>query len=311
MDRREVLIGAAATGLAAAGRAFAAEADPPFFPGFKAFRIKTSGAEINGVVGGSGPPVLLLHGAPQSHISWRMVAPKLVAAGHTVVVPDLRGYGDSSKPDGGADHAPYSKRAMALDQIEVMKALGFARFPVIGQDRGGRVAYRLILDHPAVVSHAAVLDIVPAHYLYNHFKIGFVQAYPHWFSYLRTAPAPENELMAANTAALARATTDVQKDYLRCMTQMGTIHAMCEDYRASASIDLDWDTQDFAAGKKATIPLRVLWAEKGAMGPLFDVLAIWRGYGTKVSGRSLPGGHNLQEDVPDMVADEVLALLKT
>ena len=284
--------------------------DAPFFPGFKPFRVKTSGAEINGVIGGSGPPILLLHGAPQSHISWRLVAPKL-AATHTVVIPDLRGYGDSSKPDGGADHAAYSKRAMALDQIEVMKHFGFDRFPVIGQDRGGRVTHRLILDHPGVVTHAAVLDIVPALHIYNHFSIGFAQVYPHWFAYLRTAPIPENELLAANKAALARATSDVQKDYLRCMTDPATVHAMCEDYRASASIDLRWDADDQAAGKKVTIPLRVLWAEKGAMGPLFDVLGVWKTYGTKVSGRSLPGGHNLQEDVPDMVFDEIVALLKT
>lgn len=305
IDRRDVLAGGAAAFLA--GPALAQDA--PFFPGFKPFRVKTTGAEINGVIGGSGPPVLLLHGAPQSHLTWRLVAPRL-AATHTVVIPDLRGYGDSSKPDGGPDHGAYSKRAMALDQVEVMKAFGFDRFPVIGQDRGGRVTHRLILDHPGVVTRAAVLDIVPALYLYNHFSIGFVQAYPHWFSYLRAAPIPENELMAANKAALGRATTDVQKEYLRCMTEMGTIHAMCEDYRASASIDLKWDADDQAAGKKVTIPLRVLWAEKGAMGPLFDVLGIWKTYGTKVSGRALPGGHNLQEDVPDLVFDEIMQLLK-
>jgi haloacetate dehalogenase len=251
--------------------------------------------------------VLLLHGAPQSHISWRMVAPKL-AETRTVVVPDLRGYGDSSKPADGENHANYSKRAMALDQIEVMKSFGFERFPVIGQDRGGRVTHRLILDHPGVVTHAAVLDIVPARYLYSHFSIEFVQAYPHWFSYLRTAPAPENELMATNLAALARATTDVQKDYLRCMTDMATIHAMCEDYRASASIDLKWDEED--AGKKITLPLRVLWAQNAPMGKLYDVLGIWKQYAPLATGRSLPGGHNLQEDVPDMVVEEIQALLK-
>jgi haloacetate dehalogenase len=309
IDRRELMMLAA--GALIASPAGAQQAPPAgearFFPGFKPFKVKTTGAEINGVIGGSGPPILLLHGAPQSHITWRMVAPKL-AASRTVIVPDLRGYGDSSKPPDGENHVNYSKRAMALDQVEVMKHFGYTRFPVIGQDRGGRVTHRLILDHPEVVSHAAVLDIVPTRYLYTHFTIEFAQAYPHWFNYLRQAPAPENELKAANDAALARATTDVQKEYLRSMTDMATIHAMCEDYRASASIDLKWDELD--AKKKITVPLRVLWAEKGAMGRLYDVMGIWKEHGTKVTGRPLPGGHNLQEDVPDMVLEEIQALVK-
>ena len=308
MDRRELMMMAAGT--LVAGRVGAQQ--PPagearFFPGFKPFRVKTTGAEINGVIGGSGPPVLLLHGAPQSHITWRLVAPKL-AATRTVIVPDLRGYGDSSKPPDGENHVNYSKRAMAQDQIDVMKHFGYTRFPVIGQDRGGRVTHRLILDHPSAVTHAAVLDIVPTRYLYTHFSIEFAQAYPHWFNYLRQSPLPENELKAANDAALARATTDVQKEYLRSMTNMATIHAMCEDYRASASIDLKFDELD--AKKKIGIPLRVLWAEKGAMGRLYDVLGIWKEHGTKVTGRALPGGHNLQEDVPDMVLEEIQALVK-
>jgi haloacetate dehalogenase len=319
MDRRDVLKQAAALAAGATiARPFVAHAQAPaaaptapdttrFFPGFKMFSVKTSGAVINGVIGGQGPPLLLLHGAPQSHITWRMVAPKM-AASRTVVVPDLRGYGDSSKPPDGENHVNYSKRAMALDQIEVMKSFGFDRFPVIGQDRGGRVAHRLILDHPKAVSHAAVLDIVPTRYLYTHFSIEFAQAYPHWFNYLRPAPAPENELKAANDRALERATRDVQKEYLRSMTNMATIHAMCEDYRASASIDLKWDAED--AAKKIEIPLRVLWAEKGAMGRLYDVLGIWKEHATKATGRGLPGGHNLQEDVPDLIVEEIDALLK-
>jgi haloacetate dehalogenase len=310
VDRREVLRQSAilAAGAFVAGRAGAQEGgEARFFPGFKPFKVKTTGAEINGVIGGSGPPILLLHGAPQSHITWRLVAPKL-AASRTVIVPDLRGYGDSSKPPDGENHVNYSKRAMALDQVEVMKHFGYDRFPVIGQDRGGRVTHRLLLDHPEQVSHAAVLDIVPTRYLYTHFSIDFAQAYPHWFNYLRPAPAPENELKATNDAALARATTDVQKEYLRSMTDMATIHAMCEDYRASASIDLKWDEAD--EKKKITIPLRVLWAEKGPMGRLYDVLGIWKTHGTKVTGRPLPGGHNLQEDVPDMVLEEIYGLLK-
>jgi haloacetate dehalogenase len=310
MDRREVIQKGAllAAGALVAGRADAQDAaGARFFPGFKPFMVKTTGAEINGVVGGSGPPILLLHGAPQSHITWRLVAPKL-AATRTVIVPDLRGYGDSSKPPDGENHVNYSKRAMALDQVEVMKHFGYDRFPVIGQDRGGRVTHRLLLDYPGSVSHAAVLDIVPTRYLYTHFTIEFAQAYPHWFNYLRPAPAPETELKATNDAALARATSDVQKEYLRSMTDMATIHAMCEDYRASASIDLKWDEQD--AGRKINVPLRVLWAETGAMGRLYDVLGIWKEHGSKVTGRPLPGGHNLQEDVPDLVLEEIQGLLK-
>ena len=319
MDRRDVLKQAAAlaagavvgTGPTRAAAAQAPAAAPNtvrFFPGFKPFSVKTSGAVINGVIGGQGPPLLLLHGAPQSHITWRLVAPKM-AATRTVVVPDLRGYGDSSKPPDGENHANYSKRAMALDQIEVMKSFGFERFPVIGQDRGGRVTHRLILDHPNAVTHAAVLDIIPTRYLYTHVTIEFVQAYFHWFNYLRAAPGPENELKAANDAAAARATSEVQLEYLRSMRDPATIHAMCEDYRASASLDMKFDEAD--QDKKITCPLRVLWAEKGAMGRLYDVLGIWNNYGTKVSGRGLPGGHNLQEDVPEMVVAEIEALIRS
>ncbi|HXH25151.1 MAG TPA: alpha/beta hydrolase [Vicinamibacterales bacterium] len=279
-----------------------------FFPGFKSFKVQTSGAVINGVIGGQGPPVLLLHGAPLTHVTWRLVAPKL-AATHTVVVPDLRGYGDSSKPPDGDNHANYSKRAMALDQVEVMRHFGFTTFPVIGQDRGGRVAQRMALDHADKVTHLAVLDIVPTYYLYTHVTLEFVQAYYHWFSYLRRAPIPENELKAANDRALERATSDVQREYLRTMTDPATIHAMCEDYRAGASIDLKHDEADLHV--KITCPLRVLWAEKGAMGRLYDVMAIWRERGTNVTGRALPGGHNLQEDVPDLVLEEILSLVRS
>jgi haloacetate dehalogenase len=325
MDRRDLLrqMGAlsAMTGVAgavtAAGRGQGPAASGPpaapsdttrFFPGFKAFKVQTSGAVINGVAGGQGPPVLLLHGAPQSHVTWRRVAPAL-AATHTVVVPDLRGYGDSSKPPDGERHVNYSKRAMALDQVEVMRHFGFERFPVVGQDRGGRVAHRLALDHPDRVTRAAVLDIVPTYYLYTHVTLEFVQAYFHWFNYLRPAPGPENELKAANDAAAARATSEIQLEYLRTMRDPATIHAMCEDYRASASIDLQYDEADLHT--RIACPLRVLWAEKGAMGRLYDVLGIWRERGTTVSGRPLPGGHNLQEDVHDLVLAEIQQLLRS
>jgi haloacetate dehalogenase len=314
IERRDLL----RQGAALAAGAFAFGARPAqaqaeggtlrYFPGFKAFKVETTGAVINGVIGGQGPPVLLLHGAPQTHLSWRLVAPKL-AEQYTVVVPDLRGYGDSSKPADGESHVNYSKRAMALDQVEVMRHFGFDRFPVIGHDRGGRVAHRMALDHPTRVAKLAVLDIIPTYYLYTHVTIEFVQAYFHWFNYLRPAPGPENELKAANDAQKARATSDIQQEYLRTSTDPANIHAMCEDYRAGASIDLKHDAADL--DHKIACPLLVLWGERSPMGRLYDVLAIWRERGASVTGKGLPGGHNLQEDVPDMVLAEVRNLVRS
>src|SRR5271155_3739549 len=182
-----------------------------FFPsGFRNERIKTSGAEINAVIGGSGPPVLMFHGAPQSLITWRLIAPDL-AKDYTLVMCDLRGYGDSSHPDDTPDHRNSSKRPMALDGVEVMKHLGYDQFRMVGHDRGGRVGRRMALDHPDKVLKLAVLDIVPAHYLYSHVSIEFVQAYFHWFNYLRAAPGPENELKTQYDGQAARTTNDVQK----------------------------------------------------------------------------------------------------
>jgi haloacetate dehalogenase len=314
VDRRTLLRHAAAlttgavVGTVRSARAQQGAGAPDrFFPGFKPFTFDTSGATINGVIGGQGPPLLLLHGAPQSHVAWRLVAPKL-AAEYTVIATDLRGYGDSSKPADGENHANYSKRAMALDQVEVMRHFGFERFPVVGHDRGGRVAHRMALDHPDKVTTLAVLDIVPTHYLYTHVTIEFVQAYFHWFNYLRPAPGPENELKAAAEAQKARATSEIQVEYLRTSGDPANIHAMCEDYRAGASIDLKQDEAD--RNRRIACPMVALWGERGAMGRLYDVLGIWREYATHVTGKGLPGGHNLQEDLPDQVLAEVRALLK-
>jgi len=308
VDRRDVLRQITAAGAAALVGQLGADAQDQagtgdrFFPGFTPFKIQTSGAVINGVIGGQGPPLLLLHGAPQSHISWRLAAPKL-ASDYTVVASDLRGYGDSSKPPDGENHANYSKRAMALDQVEVMKHFGFDRFPVVGHDRGGRVGHRMALDHADKVTRLAVLDIVPTYYLYTHVTIEFVQAYFHWFNYLRPAPGPENDLKAQYDAQRARATSDVQLEYLRTASDPANIHAMCEDYRAGASIDLQHDKADL--DRKIACPLLALWGEKGAMGRLYDVLAIWRERASNVTGKALPAGHNLQEDVPDLVVEEI------
>ncbi len=278
-----------------------------FFPGFKALTIQVSGATINAVMAGQGPPVLLLHGAPQSMISWRLAAPAL-ARTHTVVVTDLRGYGDSSKPADGENHATYSKRAMALDQVEVMRHLGFETFAVIGHDRGGRVGHRMALDHPSHVNRLAVLDIVPTYYLYTHVTIEFVQAYFHWFNYLRAAPAPENQLKEDIERQAARMTSEVDAEYLRVRRDPANIHAMCEDYRAGASIDLEHDKQDL--DKKIACHVLALWGAKAPMGRLYDVLGIWRERAVNVTGRSLATGHNLQEDAPEAVVAELEAFLQ-
>src|SRR5262245_31476854 len=281
-----------------------------FFPsGLKTLKVQTSGATINLVTGGEGPPLLLLHGAPFTHIAWRLVAPEL-AKRYTIVAPDLRGYGDSSKPPDGENHTNYSKRAMALDQVEVMKHFGYNSFPVVGHDRGGRVAHRLALDHPDKVTRVAVLDIVPTHYLYTQDTLGVVQAYFHSFNYLRPAPGPENDLKAANDAAAARATTDVQKEYSRVQRDPANIHGMCEDYRAAASIDLEYDKLDIEKNNKIRCPFLTLWAERGAMGRLYNVISIWKEYAVNVSGKGLPGGHNLQEDSPNEVLAELGTFLK-
>jgi haloacetate dehalogenase len=256
MQRRELLQKmAAAASITAAGRAVfdsavSAQAQPAepatgqkagetskFLPGFTVSKVKTSETTIHVVKGGQGPPLLLLHGAPMSHITWRFVGPQL-AKQYTVVAPDLRGYGDSGKMPDTPDHANYSKRAMALDQVEVMKQFGFDKFPVVGHDRGGRVAQRMALDHADKVTKLAVLDILPTHYLYTHVTLEFVNAYFHWFNYLRTAPGPENELKAQADGRRGQPMSDVQAEYYRTTSTMENIHAMCEDYRAAASIDL-------------------------------------------------------------------------
>ena len=280
-----------------------------FGPGFRNERIKTSGAEINTVIGGSGPPVLMFHGAPQSLITWRLIAPDL-SKDFTLVMCDLRGYGDSSKPPDGDNHANYSKRPMAQDGVDVMQHLGYNRFFMVGHDRGGRVGRRMALDHPDRVQKLMVMDIVPAHYLYSHVTLDFVRAYFHWFDYLRAAPGPEDELFMRNQAFLARTTNDVQREYLRTSATRENIHAMCEDYRASASIDLKYDEADRKAGKLIDCPLRTLWAAKGAMGRLYDVLSIWKEEGVNVSGKGLPGNHSLQESAPKETLAEIQAFLK-
>jgi haloacetate dehalogenase len=286
-----------------------------FFPGFSRRRIATTGAVIQAVIGGSGPPVLLLHGYPQTHVMWHRVAPGL-AQRFTVVATDLRGYGDSSKPAGGPQHENYSKRAMAQDQIEVMRALGFDRFAVVGHDRGARVGWRMAVERPEVVSKAAFLDIVPLPYA--RVSREFATQYYHWFFLIQPAPLPETliensvevylrsrfERPTGGTSAIA---PEAFAEYLRCFRDPAAIHASCEDYRAGASIDVRHAEQD--ADRKVTCPLLILWGEHGTVGRLEPVMDIWRRHAIDVRGRALPAGHFLPEEVPDLVTMELLGFL--
>jgi haloacetate dehalogenase len=308
-DRRDFL----KTTLAAVAGAGGAAPGPggvqaqPLFPGFEARRIATPGAAINALRGGTGPPLLLLHGYPQTHVEWHKIGPRL-AERFTVVMADLRGYGDSSKPEGGENHVNYSKRAMALDQVEVMHALGFDRFAVVGHDRGARVAWRLALEHPDHVTRAAVIDIVPKPYA--DVTREFATAYFHWFFLIQPAPLPETLIGNSAEFYLRRflggpaITPEAFAEYLRAFKDPATIHATCEDYRAGATIDLEHAGGD--GGRKVACPMFVLWGERGTVGRLYDVMKIWGDHGSDVRGKSLPGGHFLPEELPD---DTLAALL--
>jgi haloacetate dehalogenase len=283
------------------------------FPGFATRRIRTSGAEIHCIVGGSGPPLLLLHGYPQTHAMWHRIAPRL-AGEFTVICSDLRGYGDSSKPEGGANHVNYSKRAMARDQVELMRALGFPRFRLAGHDRGGRVAHRLCLDHPDVVERVAVLDIAPTRIMYAATEKAFATAYYHWFFLIQPFDLPERLIgadaayflrrkLAAWSSGFEHFDPRALAEYERCFADPATIHATCEDYRAAASIDLEHDTAD--ADNRIECPLLVLWGDKGVVNRLFDPMRNWQTVARDVRGRALPSGHFLAEEAPDATLAEM------
>ncbi len=290
--------------------------DRGFFPGFTPLRIDTEEVTINGVVGGSGPPLLLLHGYPQTLGEWHRVAPAL-AKRFTVVATDLRGYGDSGKPADGENHEGYSKRSMARDQVVVMESLGFSRFAVVGHDRGGRVAHRMALDHPQAVSRMAVLDIVPTYRLYTSVTKEFASVYYHWFFLIQPAPFPETLLGRSADFALRHGvfrglvpsviSEELYGEYLRCYGDPATLHAMCEDYRAAATVDLEHDLADL--GVKVKCPVLAIWGAKGAMEPLYDVLASWRERASDVRGGSLCGGHWLPEEVPEALSAALLQFL--
>ncbi len=284
------------------------------FEGFESVRIDAPGASIHARHGGRGPALLLLHGYPQTHVMWAPVATRL-AERYTVVCPDLRGYGDSGKPESGDDHAAYSKRAMAADMIEVMNALGHERFHLAGHDRGARVAHRLTLDHEARVRRLALLDIVPTYRMFRGTNEALARANFHWFFLLQRAPLPER-MIGADPEFWLRTLLDrwaapdhlwdetAVAEYLRCFRDPGTIHATTEDYRAAAEIDLEHDEVDL--GRKIECPLLVLWGGKGRIGRLFDVLETWRERAVNVRGRAMPSGHFVAEEAPGETLEELL-----
>ncbi|RPE40328.1 haloacetate dehalogenase [Streptomyces sp. Ag109_O5-1] len=276
---------------------------------FARHTVAAEDVRINTRVGGEGPPVLLLHGYPQTHALWHMVAPRL-AETHTVVLTDLRGYGDSDKPPSDAGHTPYAKRVMARDQLLVMRELGFERFAVAGHDRGGRVAHRLALDHPRAVSALAVLDIVPTRHAYRHADADFGRGYYHWFFLTAGNDIPEHLIggdpefwIRARMGARHHGGTpfdpDAQAEYVRCFSDPAAIHASCEDYRAAGSIDLVHDEEDAAAGRRLTQPVLALWGEHSFVGRHYDVPAVWSEYADDVRGAALPCDHYVPEEAPE------------
>lgn len=272
--------------------------------------VPVEGAVINTLVGGSGPPLLLLHGNPETHVAWHKIAPQL-AQHFTIVLTDLRGYGDSSKPDGGPQHINYAPRTMAADQVQVMRHLGFPRFAVAGHDRGGRVAHRMALDYPEAISRLAVLDIAPTLTMYRETNQDFATRYVWWFFLIQPAPGPERMIGLDPEAYLREhmtpaATPTALGEYLRCFCNAAAIHAGCEDYRAAAGIGLELDAADEAAGHKIQAPLLALWGAQGTVGHLYDVLATWRAKATSVTGKALDCGHFMPEEQPTQVYDELL-----
>ena len=289
------------------------------FEGFEQHRVEANGVEINLVRGGEGPPVLLLHGYPQTHAMWHGVAPILVDAGFTVVAADLRGYGDSSKPEGDEAHVTYSKRAMAGDMAEAMGSLGFETFAVVGHDRGGRVGHRMALDHHGRVTKLAVLDILPTRHLFSTVDRNLATAYYHWFFLAQPYDFPEKLIGGSRAyylhAVLGRYGSTAETfspealaEYERCFDER-TVHASCEDYRAAASVDLSHDESDRDNDRRVECPLLALWGRNGAMHGLYDVLEVWRTYADDARGGPLDAGHYLAEEKPEETAHELAAFL--
>ncbi|WP_048438801.1 alpha/beta hydrolase [Caenimonas sp. SL110] len=284
---------------------------------FEAFEVNRGAVRLNAwrsVNAVSGRPLLLLHGHPQTHAMWHLVAPELANA-RPVVMMDLRGYGDSARPPAGEGSAAYSKREMALDAMAVMHAAGFDQFDVLAHDRGARVAHRLAVDHGAAVGRMMLLDIAPTLAMYEQTSLAFARAYWHWFFLVQPPPLPEaliesdpvrylRSVMGKRHAGLGAFAPEALAEYERCIQIEGSARGICGDYRASAGIDLDHDRQDIAAGRHVEQPLRVLWGEHGAVGASFDVLALWRERASQVSGRALPCGHYIAEEAPGLLLQE-------
>lgn len=282
------------------------------FPGFELRRVDTGPVTLNVRVGGAGPPLLLLHGYPQTHVMWHEVAPDL-SRRHVVVCPDLRGYGDSDKPPGGGDHAAYSKRSMAADMVELMRRFGYAHFAAAGHDRGARVLHRLALDHPQCLERACLLDIVPTLTAYESADQSLATAYYHWFFLIQGNGLPERLIGAEPefylrdklrrwSAPGARFDEAAVAEYVRCLAFADTIHATCEDYRAAATIDLEHDRAD--RQRRVLCPLRVLWGRDGYVGRHYDVLKIWQDKALAASGRALDCGHFIPEERPAELLEE-------
>jgi haloacetate dehalogenase len=286
-----------------------------FFPGFSTEMVETNGTTIHVLRKDAGRPLLLLHGYPETHLTWHKVAPQL-AEQFSVVVPDLRGYGDSGKPQGGERHENYSFRAMAQDQVDVMRHYGHERFLVVAHDRGARVAHRLCLDHPERVEKACLMDIAPTLTMYRGTNQEFATKYMWWFFLIQPSPIPEHmigldpefylqHVFAGLNKTPGAITSDEMKEYARAFSNPAAIHASCEDFRAGADIDLEMDEADEKAGKKIQCPLHALWGAKGTIGSMWDVPATWREKSAaSVTGKALDCGHFLQEERPqDLLAE--------
>jgi haloacetate dehalogenase len=284
------------------------------FDGYTLNTIETGEVSIRTRIGGQGPPLLLLHGNPQTHVMWHEIAPAL-SRHFTVVATDLTGYGMSSKPPSSADHARYSKRALARDQIAVMRTLGYEQFHVAGHDRGARVGYRMALDAPDAVMKLAVMDIVPTGEAFARAGRDFGLGYYHWFFLAQPAPLPEHLINADPDWFWRWHTTrgprdvfapEAVDDYLGCFRNPETVRAICEDYRAGATIDCTHDAADQQAGRRIACPMLVLWGAHGKLEAWYDTLAIWRQWATDVRGRALQCGHYLAEELPEETTRELL-----
>ena len=290
------------------------------FEAFETLHRAPQGVEIHARRAGNGPPLLLLHGHPQTHAMWHRVAPAL-ADRFTVVLADLRGYGDSARVAPDAAHHAHSKRVMARDMLGLMQSLGHERFAVLAHDRGARVAHRLALDHPQAVSRLMLLDIAPTLAMYEGTTEAFARAYWHWFFLIQPAPLPErlieadplaylHDIMGRRHAGLAAFAPQALAEYGRCIQIAGSAASMCEDYRASAGIDLEHDRVDRAARHRLAQPLRVLWGADGVVERCFDVARLWAEVAPQCSGRAVPCGHYIAEEAPDVLLAEALDFFK-